>query len=70
MIWLVKVKVPGIRPSRLPIMMNMNSENTKGKYFRASGPRFAHQIGDEFVKQFSQRLHAGRNERAPACRRR
>ena len=36
--WLVTVKAPGIMPSMLAAKMNMNSENTKGKYFMPLWP--------------------------------
>jgi len=36
--WLVKVKLYGIIPNMLPNRMNMNRENTKGKYFLPSLP--------------------------------
>ena len=41
MMWLVTVKAPGSRPITLQNRMNMNSENTKGKYLRPSLPTFS-----------------------------
>jgi len=38
MMWLVKVKLPGIMPRRLPISTKVKSVKKKGKYFRPSRP--------------------------------
>lgn len=38
MTWLVTVKKPGIKPSRLHVNSNMKSENTKGKNLIPSFP--------------------------------
>ena len=44
MMWLVKVKLNGIRPTRLPNRMNMNSEKMNGKYLRPSDPTLSRTI--------------------------
>ena len=69
MMWLVTVKLPGIMPSRFSTRMKMKIENTQGKYFMPSSPRFSFTIlaMNSYSSSAIDCTRVGINERPLAC---